>query len=175
MENQEDLAQQLAAFFDLKVLPIEGGLFTQTYKSREVYPQSGLPARYPNDKPFGTAIVYLYNTDPDCFSAMHRLPTDEIYHFYLGDPVEMQLLYPDGRSETVIFGQDILHGQKVQFVVPRGVWQGSHLKDGGKLALIGTTMAPGYEDEDYEAGEREALIAAYPAAAELITRLTRLE
>ena len=104
---------------------------------------------------------------------MHRLLTDEIYHFYLGDPVEMLLLYPGGRGETVILGTDVLGGQRVQFVVPAGVWQGSHLQPGGQYALIGTTMAPGYENEDFQLASRQELASAYPAAASLIHSLTR--
>src|SRR5256885_2050065 len=83
------------------------------------------------------------------------------YHYYLGDPVEILQLYPDGRSERVILGQDVLHGQQVQYVAPREVWMGSHLLPGGKFALIGTTMAPGFTNDDYVGGERAALIQQY--------------
>ena len=84
-------------------------------------------SRYRSARIFGSAIYYLLTAEPDCFSALHKLPTEEIYHFYLGDPVEMLLLYPDGRIERVILGQDLLGGQQVQFVVPtqcraKGVW-----------------------------------------------------
>jgi predicted cupin superfamily sugar epimerase len=86
----------------------------------------------------------------------------------------MLLLYPDGRSQQVILGQEILAGQKVQFVAPAGVWQGSHLRVGGEYALIGTTMAPGFEYEDFTIGERQTLLKAYPSASELIGILTRV-
>lgn len=154
-------------------LPVEGGMIRQTYVAADSVPQAHLPNRYHSDKPFSTAIYYLLTTDPDSFSAMHRLPTDEIYHFYLGDPVEMLMLLPGGRSERVVLGQDILTGQKVQHVVPKGVWQGSRLATGGKFALMGTTMAPGYTELDYEGGPADALCTLYPAEAELIKRLTR--
>ena len=127
----------------------------------------------PKLKPLSTAILYLLLADPDSFSALHRLPTDEIYHFYLGDPVELLLLRPDGASEVVILGHDILNGQHVQFAVPAGTWQGSRLTRGGQFALMGTTMSPGYIDEDYTPGEREALVKQYPDRMELITLLTR--
>jgi predicted cupin superfamily sugar epimerase len=104
---------------------------------------------------------------------MHRLPTDEVYHFYLGDPVEMLLLHADGRAENHTLGPDLLHGQHVQFVVPHGVWQGSRLRDGGRYALLGTTMAPGFDPNGYEGGSREKLTAQYPVAADAIRRLTR--
>ncbi|HEX9013665.1 MAG TPA: cupin domain-containing protein [Anaerolineaceae bacterium] len=164
---------ELIRRFDLQPLPVEGGLFAQTYLSAEEIPAAYLPARYGSNRPFGTAIVYLLTPDADSFSALHRLPTDEVYHFYLGDPVEMLLLFPDGISRNVTLGQDLLGGDEVQFTVPRGVWQGSHLKAGGAWALVGTTMAPGYANADYEGGRREDLLLAYPAEADLIRRLTR--
>lgn len=166
---------QLIKMFNLDPLPIEGGLFFQTYLSPETISQQGLPDRYSTGKPFGTAIVYLLTDDPDSFSALHKLPTDEVYHFYLGDPVEMLQLHPDGSSERIILGQDLLGGQKVQHVVPRDIWQGSHLLPGGEFALLGTTMAPGYTDEDYVGGDPDELIAAYPDQETLIEQLTRRE
>ena len=174
MYEVDEFAKELIHRFGMEILPIEGGLFVQTYKSPERIPVEALPDRYKHKKAFSTAILYLYTADQDCFSAMHRLPTDEVYHYYLGDPVEMLLLYPDGKSEHVILGQDIFSGQRVQFVAPRGVWQGSHMIPGGRFALIGTTMAPGYEDDDYEAGVRDELVALYPQEMNPITRLTRL-
>ena len=165
--------EDLITIFNLEPLPVEGGLFFQTYRSPETIPHDGLPARYPGNKPFGTAIVYLLTTDPDSFSALHKLPTDEVYHFYLGDPVELLQLHPDGSSKRIILGQDLLDGQKVQHVVPRDVWQGSHILPGGQFALLGTTMAPGYTDEDYLGGDPDELITAYPDQEALIEQLTR--
>ncbi len=168
-------AEELIEIFNLKPLPIEGGLFFQTYLSTETINHEGLPGRYAVEKPFSTAIVYLLTTDPDSFSALHKLPTDEVYHFYLGNPVELLQLHPDGSSERIILGQDLLGGQKVQHIVPRDVWQGSHLLPGGDFALLGTTMAPGYTDEDYIGGDPDELIAAYPSREALIEQLTRRE
>ena len=157
----------------LEPLPVEGGLFRQTYASDETIPADALPGRYPAARPFSTAIFYLLTAEPDSFSALHRLPTDEVYHFYLGDPVEMLELFPGGRSERVILGRDGLAGQRVQHAVPRGVWQGSRLAAGGSFALMGTTMAPGFTPGDYAGGDRDALLARYPDEAELIRALTR--
>ncbi len=165
--------EQIVHLLGLKPLPQEGGLYAETYRSTEVIPTEALPARYPRaDKPCSTAIYYLLTADPPTFSALHRLPTDEIYHFYLGDPLEMTLLYPDGTHRQVILGHDLLAGQQVQFVVPAGVWQGSRVASGGKYALVGTTMAPGYTSDDYEHGDRETLLAQYPSAREQILSLT---
>jgi uncharacterized protein len=165
--------EQLIEKLGLVPLEGEGGLFRQTYVDRETFPQSTLPKRYTSDKPLSTSIYYLLTSDFDSFSAMHKLPTVEVFHFYLGDPVEMLNLYPDGSHERVTLGQDIMRGQRVQHVVPVNVWQGCYVLPPGKFALMGTTMAPGYTDEDYVGGQREALIRHYPYEAALITRLTR--
>jgi len=166
-------AEQIIRHFDLRPLADEGGMFRQTYLAAERIPHDALPPRYPHDKPLGTAIYYLLTDAPDSFSELHSLPTDEVYHFYAGDPVEMLLLYPDGRGERVRLGADFMNGQQVQFVVPRDVWQGSRLLPGGRWALMGTTMAPGYTDSDYFGGERAELLARYPQFARAIERLTR--
>jgi len=166
-------AEQLIQHLGLEPLPVEGGWFRQTYLAEESIPADALPVRYDAPKPFGTAIYFLLTDERDCFSALHKLPTDEIYHFYLGDPVEMLLLHPDAHSEHVVLGSDVMHGQHAQFVAPRGVWQGSRLIAGGKFALMGTTMAPGFTPADFTAGEREELVRAYPDEAEMIRALTR--
>ena len=110
---------------------------------------------------------------PDTKSLLHRLPTEEIYHFYLGDPVLMLHLYPDGTSSTVVLGQDINQGQNLQLTVPKGVWQGSYLLEGGGFALMGTTMAPGFDFADNHLGNRENLNKLYPSQKELIMKLTK--
>jgi predicted cupin superfamily sugar epimerase len=166
-------AAQITALLGLEPLPHEGGLFRQTYRAVEEIPAAALPPRYGAPRRFATAIYYLLTDDPDSFSALHRLKTDEVYHFYLGDPAEMLLLHPDGGSERVVLGQDLGAGQQVQFVAPAGAWQGSRLRPGGRYALLGTTMAPGYEQDDFELGSREDLLRDYPAQAVLIRTLAR--
>jgi uncharacterized protein len=166
-------AEAIVEALRLQPLPEEGGLFRQTWLSSDRLPQQALPARYRSEKAFGSAIYYLLTDEPDSFSALHRLPTDEVYHFYLGDPVEMLLLHPDGTGRQLVLGPQILEGQYVQLVVPRGVWQGSRLRPGGRFALLGTTMAPAFSPEDYEGGRRAQLQAAYPDEAGLIASLTR--
>jgi predicted cupin superfamily sugar epimerase len=164
-------AEALIAALDLKPHPVEGGYFRETYRSADQFPAGVLPPRYGSARSAGTAIYYLLT--PQTYSALHRLPTDEVFHFYLGGPVRMLQLDPDGSGRTVILGSDVLAGQQPQLVVPRGVWQGSLLEPGGAFALLGATVAPGFDYADYEAGQREELLAQYPAFAELIRRLTR--
>jgi hypothetical protein len=166
-------ARYLIDALGLQPLAGEGGWFRQTWTAEERWPASALPARYGRAKPAGTAIYYMLTDAPDGFSAMHRLPTDEVYHFYLGDPVEQLLLHPDGRGERVVLGHDLAAGQRVQHVAPRDAWQGSRLVAGGRVALVGTTMAPGFDPLDFEPGARAALLASHPAHADLITALTR--
>jgi hypothetical protein len=104
---------------------------------------------------------------------MHRLRSDEIFHFYSGDPVEMLQLWPDGSGRVVILGSDILNGMQPQVVIPRGVWQGARLLKNGKFALLGATVSPAFEFADYESGRRDELIRSYPKFQDLITALTK--
>jgi predicted cupin superfamily sugar epimerase len=163
--------QALIAALELQPHPLEGGYFRETYRSADRLPAHALPARYGREKSAGTAIYYLLT--PDSFSALHRLPTDEIFHFYWGDPVLMLQLEPTGNGRVVLLGPDVLAGQSPQVIVPRGVWQGSCLAPGGRFALLGTTLAPGFDYSDYEAGDGERLAEQYPSFADLIHRLSR--
>ena len=166
-------AQELIELLNLAPLPEEGGFFSQTYKSPEKISHHALPQRYHSDMSLGTAIYVLF-TESD-FSALHKLNSDEIYHFYLGDPVEMLLLHPDGSGEIFLLGNDLEAGMRPQKVVRRGVWQGSRLVPGGTygFALIGTTMAPGFEWDGFELGDREMLLAEYPGFADEIAARVR--
>jgi predicted cupin superfamily sugar epimerase len=166
-------AEQLIRLLRLEPLPVEGGHFRQTWSSDVMLPASALPVRYSAPRAAGTAIYYLLTSDPDSFSAMHRLTSAEVYHFYLGDPVEMLLLHAEEDPKRVVLGADLAGGQHVQYVVPRSVWQGSRVIRGGSYALLGTTMAPGFEPSDFTLGIREELIRQFPEQAELIRELTR--
>jgi predicted cupin superfamily sugar epimerase len=138
----EDIITRL----ELAPHPQEGGYFRETYRSSaEVEP--GAPFR--GRRSHSTAIYYLLTADS--FSAMHRLPGDEVFHFYLGDPVEMLELSPTGEGIVTILGPD-LRSMELQHVVTGGTWQGCRLVDGGRWALLGTTMAPGFSYDDYEHG-----------------------
>jgi predicted cupin superfamily sugar epimerase len=149
----------------------EGGYFTETYRSAYFLPKGALPPSYQGERSLSTAIYYLLT--PDTFSALHRLPADEIFHFYLGDPVEMLQLFPDKSGKIITLGNDIASGMVPQVIVNQGVWQGSRLLPGGEFALLGATMSPGFEDADYEPGERNLLSKSYPQFRDLIGALTR--
>jgi predicted cupin superfamily sugar epimerase len=165
-------AERVVALLGLQPLPLEGGHFHETYRAGELIERECLPQRYAGARPHGSAIYYLLRDDT--FSALHRLHSDEVYHFYLGQPVELLQLYPDGRGEVFVLGLDLEAGQRVQLVVPHGVWQGSRLRSAapGHFALLGTTMAPAYDPADFELGERADLLAHFPGHAELVRALT---
>ena len=163
-------AEQIKEVLGLQPLPREGGFYRETYRSEETIALGCLPQRYDRDKPFCTAIYYLLT--PETCSRLHRLPTDEIFHFHLGGPVEMLQLHPDGRSDVLEIGPDIAAGQRLQVVVPRGSWQGCSLKAGGRVALMSVTAAPGFDSSDYEPGDADALIRAYPDRRDMIVALT---
>jgi uncharacterized protein len=167
------IANEIIAHLGLEPLAGEGGFFKQTYVSREYYGERPQPEQQESAKPLCTAIYYLLTSEPDSFSAIHKLPTDEIYHHYIGDPVGLLELHPKGSSRQVILGADILKGQIVQHVVPANVWQGSQLLSGGEFALMGTTMAPGFTADDYVGGVKELLVEQFPAQQDIIRKLTR--
>jgi predicted cupin superfamily sugar epimerase len=152
--------------------PCEGGHYVRTYESGEMLPPSAfLSGRYTSPRHTGTAIYYLL--EPGTFSEMHRLRSDEIFHFYAGDPVEMLQLHPNGEGAIVRIGNDLAAGDRPQLVVPHGFWQGSRLVPGGAWALLGCTVSPGFDFADYAAGARAELTAQWPRFAGLIAELTR--
>jgi uncharacterized protein len=161
-------AQQLIDFLKLQPHPKEGGFFRETYRSADRL--TSLPTRYPSGRCAGTAIYYLLTLNT--FSALHLLQSDEIFHFYLGSPVRMLQLHPDGHGEEVVLGPNVLAGQRLQVVVPHGVWQGSLLEPGGEFALLGCTVAPGFEYADYVHGKRKELVARFPVFEHQIRRLS---
>jgi predicted cupin superfamily sugar epimerase len=149
----------------------EGGFYSETYRSEEEIASESLPSRYGANRSIGTAIYFLLTAD-SC-SVMHRLQSDEIFHFYMGDPVTMLHLYPNGQSKIVTLGSDLLKGHQPQIIVPKNLWQGSFIASSNGYALLGTTVAPGFDFADFEYGDRKSLINQYPDQAEILTRLTR--
>jgi predicted cupin superfamily sugar epimerase len=165
-------AQELIDRLEMLPLPREGGWFRQSWRSTAVLPAGTVPG-YASDKPAGTAILALFCDDPAGFSALHRLPTTEVWHFCGGDAFELLLLRPDGSSEPRLLGPDPIGGHEVQVVVPPETWIGGRVIPGGRFALLGCTMAPGFTPEDLVAGGRSELTAAYPDRADQIAYLTR--
>ncbi len=164
-------AAELKSLLNLEPHPREGGWFRQTWKAAETIPTAALPPRYPGTRSAGTAIYYLL--EPDSFSEMHTLASDEVFHFYLGDPVEMLQLLPDGTGRRLVLGTNIASGEWLQTIVPQKVWQGSRLVPGGKFALLGCTVSPGFDYADYLSGERAELVRQWPDWHAMIEALTR--
>ena len=146
-------ADDVIRLLGLQPHPVEGGFFRETYRST-----------------VSTAIYYLLK--PGHVSELHVLPGDEVYHFYLGSPVRMLQLWPDGTGKEVTLGPDLAAGQVPQLVVPGGVWQGSRLAADTGFALVGCTMAPGFDYAGYRSASRAELTAMWPAFAEQIAMLT---
>lgn len=165
-------AEEVKNLLGLKPHPREGGWYVRTYEAAEFVDAGAFgDGRYAGPRRTGTAIFYLL--EPDTFSEMHRLKSDEVFHFYAGDAVEMLQLFSDGSGKRVVIGNDLVAGERPQVVVERGVWQGSRLIAGGRWALLGCTVSPGFEFEDYDAGERAELCLGWPEFVTEITALTR--
>jgi predicted cupin superfamily sugar epimerase len=157
--------EEIKRLLNLAPHPVEGGHFRRTYTSAaNVELPRGTRAQ-------STSIYYLL--EPGQFSEMHVLDSDEMFHFYLGDPVEMLQLHPDGGSALITLGPDLEAGQEVQVQVPAGVWQGARLVDGGTVALLGCTVVPGFNYADYHNASFAELSAKWPEQAERIRALTR--
>lgn len=158
-------AEEIKTRLNLIPHPVEGGSYRRTYTSTAtVELPRGIRAQ-------STAIYYLL--DAGTFSEMHILVSDEMFHFYLGDPVEMLQLWPDGSSRVVTLGPDLAAGQQVQVLVPAGVWQGTRIMGDGKVALLGCTVTPGFDFADYRSATCAELVAKWPAEAHRIRALTR--
>lgn len=145
---------QIIEYYNMKPLPKEGGYFCEGQRNGCI----------------SSTILYLITKDS--FSRMHKLPKEEVYHFYMGDPVEQLQLLPDGTGKVIRLGQDILCGEYIQYSAPADCWHGTRLADGGEWALMGATLAPAWDDSDYTDGAREELILRWPGFEKEILRRT---
>jgi predicted cupin superfamily sugar epimerase len=168
----DEIIKKIIEELKLEPLPIEGGYFRQTYICEEILEPEQLPIRYKQNHSLGTAIYFMLEKNRFPVSMLHKLKTDEIYHFYLGDPVTILLLFPEKSSQRVTMGSDIMSGQKVQVLVPKDTWQAVILEPVSSFALMGTSMAPGYRDEDITFALREELLLQYPSERENIIKTT---
>jgi uncharacterized protein len=165
-------ADDVIRVLDLKPLPEEGGYFRETYRSDKVNAPATIFGLKSNDsRVISTAIYYLVR--PESFSALHRIQSDEVFHFYGGDPVEMIQIDEAGKLTRYVLGSDIFNGESPQVVVRRGTWQALKLKEGGAWALMGTTVSPGFEFVDFEVGSREEMLKLFPQHGDDILRFSR--
>ncbi len=171
-----ETAQRLIRHFEMQRVPQEGIWFSPTYVSEDRIDGAALPPRYAGQaRTAGNAIVVVA-TRAD-FSAMHRLRTDETWHFYSGSPLELLLLYPDGHGRVVTLGAAVLAGELRQFTVPQGVWQGALPRRSTPAAysFAATQLSPGFDYADFEIGYRDDLVRRYPAFTREIEQRTRTE
>jgi predicted cupin superfamily sugar epimerase len=149
----------------------EGGFYRETYRAREAFEAHHLPARFGGRRVSSTAIYFLLPGDQ--ISALHRIKSDEVWHFYAGGVLTLSMIHADGRLETRRLGPDPERGEHFQAIVTAGCWYGAAVDDRGAYALVGGTVAPGFDFADFELGERAALLAAFPQHRDTILRLTR--
>ena len=149
----------------------EGGYFRVTYVAELAFSKKSLPAQYTGSRPASTAIYFLL--DAKSFSAFHRIQSDELWHFYAGDPLVVHVIGPSGDLSEILLGNDVEAGQVFQSSVKAGRWFASELKLGGLFALVGCTVSPGFDFDDFELGKQEKLQQLYPQHKKLIEKLTR--
>lgn len=164
-------AQDVIEKLNLVPLPEEGGFYRETFRARGMIPKSALP-NHSEERCYSTQILYLLT--PSEFSGLHRVKnSDEFFHFYLGDPVEMVKISDSGDLERITIGSQIDEGHQLQVPVPAGIWQGTRLKEGGRWALLGCTVAPGFEFQDFEIRSREEFLELFPQHEDEVKNYTR--
>ncbi|ABA88304.1 cupin superfamily barrel domain protein [Syntrophotalea carbinolica DSM 2380] len=163
-------AQEWIDHLDLIRHP-EGGYFRESYRASETIPANALPHRYQGSRHYATTIYYLLQSND--FSALHRLASDEIWHFYSGSPLDIHIIDPGGQYRRACLGNDPQKGQSFQIVITAGCWFGATVTRQDSYTLTGCSVSPGFDFADFELADRQSLIAAYPAHADVIRRLTR--
>ena len=151
----------------------DGGYYRETYRSNAWLPQGSLPEGFSGPRQASTAIYFLL--DGRGFNHMHRLKSDEMWHFYTGSSLTIHIILEDGANSQIRLGPETEAGQAFQRVVPAGCWFGATVDDPESFSLVGCTVAPGFDFEDFEMGNRGHLLARYPQHAAIIQRLTRPE
>jgi len=148
----------------------EGGYYRETYRSNEMIKKDCLPNRYNGDRSLYTSIYFLLTGNE--FSALHRIKSDEIWHFYYGSSVTLYRIDPDGMLFKTKIGDDLENGELFQTYIKAGHWFGAKVSDPSAFTLLGCTVAPGFDFADFELGTRKDLVKAYPRHREIIDQLT---
>jgi predicted cupin superfamily sugar epimerase len=169
--SEQPLIAELVAFLGLQPHP-EGGWYRESYRAAETVASDALPERYTGPRSHATAIYFLL--DSANFSALHRLKSDEQWHFYSGSPLTIHVIYADGRYTPIKLGPSLAQGETFQAVVPHGCWFGASVDIPDSHALVGCSVAPGFDFADFEIATRVSLCDKFPQHTDLITRLTRL-
>lgn len=149
----------------------EGGFYSRTYESEEQIPAAALPVRFGADRLISTAIYFLLEgTD---YSAFHRIKSDELWHFYAGGGLQIYVIHPDGKGEILLLGNDLNNGYRFQQLVKAGCWFASKPANEKSFALVGCTVAPGFDFADFEMAKQEELLKIYPQYKQWIQQLCR--
>ena len=156
--------QKLVEHFSMSPHP-EGGFFAETYRSQGAIPADAPPG-FGGTRNFSTGILFLLRRGE--YSHLHRLKQDEMWHFYLGAPLRLAIVRLDGTAEEILLGQDVLNGQYLQYTVPGGCWFGATPAEGSDFALVGCTVAPGFDFADFEMADPDVLGQTFPHAAGLV-------
>lgn len=151
---------------------VEGGAFSEVYRSPLQIAAAALPATFGSPRNISTSIYFLLKEGQ--FSAFHRIKSDELWHFYYGDPLVIYEIEADGTLTEHLLGDNPELGQRFQCTVKAGNWFGSRVQHGSAYSLVGCTVSPGFDFADFELAERQALIKEYPAYGKLIEELTRI-
>lgn len=149
----------------------EGGYFRETYRSEGEIQQENPGSNFKGDRNYSTCIYFLLISDD--FSAFHKIIQDEIWHFYDGSPIKLHLINKDGEYSKIIIGSAIDQGQVPQYVVAGGIWFAAEMINKNDYALLGCTVAPGFNFLDFELAKRNELIVKFPQHKSIITSLTR--
>lgn len=165
-----DFKQLLIKELNLKPHP-EGGYFSETYRSKEIIKKENLPSRYNGDRKLFTSIYFLL--DDNNFSAFHKLKTDEVWYFHYGNPLLLNTIDEHGNLSQIILGPDFQSGQKFQHTVPAGHWMSASVINEKGFSLIGCSMSPGFDYEDFELANRQKLIELFPRHSVIIEKYTR--
>ena len=149
----------------------EGGYYAETYRSSESISENALPNRFTGDRSFSTGIYFLLEKDD--FSAFHKIKSDEMWHFYAGEALDIFVIDPEtGNLEIIKLGSNPDNGETFQAVVPAGAWFGSRPATNSSYSLVGCTVAPGFDFADFEMAERNNLTDLFPEHKKMIQELT---
>ncbi|MBI4040337.1 MAG: cupin domain-containing protein [Deltaproteobacteria bacterium] len=160
---------------ELKLEPHpEGGWFSETYRSDLILSKAALSESHSGARPASTAIYFLLTKDHP-ISRLHQLKSDEMFHFYDGDPLQVLLLRPNGTGSIEIVGKDIENGERPQLLIPKGTWFGAKLNNKASYVLMGCTVAPGFDFEDFtmdvSESDKKGLLEQYPDFSQMIEEL----
>jgi predicted cupin superfamily sugar epimerase len=170
MQALQHTADSLAKALNLLPHP-EGGYYKEVYRSAGIIPHSVIGNDFTGDRNYATGIYFMLKGTN--FSAFHRIKSDELWHFYDGDPCHVYVIHLNGELQVIKLGRDIANGEVYQAVVPAGAWFASKCANAKGFALVGCTVSPGFDFADFEMAERAALITEYPALTQVIQMLTR--